>query len=170
MDQFRRLSGAAEAPPAYRYLVALKHLRAGRPSEAIVELEAIRPKVHRDLESGVLNALGDAYGAVPNETRAIEAYRQAATASNGGPQPWISIAKIQLKSRPAGEAIATLERGLSSNPNNASLLTLLANMLYAQEILKPRDRRDWAELIVRPATTISTACDLDRTTGTCRAS
>ena len=144
MAQYRRLVGGTEPRPEYRYLVALMDLRLGRANEAIAELEQTRDKVDTNLAGQHLTTLGRAYEMVRDETKALDAYRRATALPSSGPQPWLAIARIQLVDRPA-DAITTLERGLAAIPDEPSLLVTLAQVLWQQEMAKPKNRRDWAE-------------------------
>lgn len=148
MAQYRRLSGA-EPTFEYRYLSALEALRMGRVKEALAGLEAIRDqdKGSRLLPSSqYLITLGDAYAAARDETRAMDAYRRAASAAGAGAQPWLAMARLQVADRPA-EAIKSLEGGLAAVPNDPMLLAMLAQVLFQREAAKPRDSRDWSEFL-----------------------
>jgi tetratricopeptide (TPR) repeat protein len=148
MLQYRRLVGGTAPNPEYRYLDALIALRAGRVKEALPELEAIRNKVPARsplAASQLLISLGDAYAASRDQAKAIDAYTQATTAAGAGPQPWQSMARLHLIAERPADAVAALEKGLASNPGDLSLLVALAQSLRAQELAKPKDRRDWGE-------------------------
>jgi len=145
MARYRQLAGGSEPPYEYRFLVALAKLRTGSTKEGIAELEAIRDKVGREYAAQVLVALGGAYEVDRDEAKALEAYRRASNLPGSGAQPWTSMARVQLNDRPA-EATATLERGLLALPEDPALLTMLAQVLWQQEMAKPKDR-DWSEFL-----------------------
>ena len=91
-----------------------------------------------------LVALGSAYEMVHDEPKALDAYRRATLRPDAGSPPWLAIARIQFTNQPT-EAITTLEKGLAAMPNDPSLLSTLAQLLWQQEASKPKDRRNWAE-------------------------
>jgi tetratricopeptide (TPR) repeat protein len=148
MAQYRRLAGGTEPNAEYRYLEALVNLRAGRAKEALATLEPMRDKLTRSTQLAPaqhLITLGDAYAAARDEARAIDTYAEAAKMAGVGSQPWMSIARIhQAADRPA-EAIKALEDGLAAAPGDAGLLVALAQALRLRELVKPKERRDWAE-------------------------
>ncbi len=115
MDQYRRLVGGEEDDRKYLYLKALAVLRSNRPAEAVERLEAIRFKVPKPLEPHVLFALGQAYEAVRDPEKAMDAYRQSAQTSRKWAPPWKALARLQAQAHPE-EARATLQRRAGAEP------------------------------------------------------
>ena len=144
LAQYRRLTGGTEPTPEYRFLHAILLTKTGRAAEAVKELEAIRDKINRNFSGQLFFAIGAAYEALRDESKAIEAYQRATIPGDAGADPWLAIARIQLTTRPA-DAIATLERGLSILSNEPGLLATLAQILWRQEAAKSPDKRNWAE-------------------------
>jgi tetratricopeptide (TPR) repeat protein len=91
--------------------------------------------------------LGDAHLAAGENALAMENYRDASTMFGAGPQPFLSMARIQLIDRPA-DAIITLNNGLRQSPD-PGLLTTLMRVLFNQELSKPLDQRNWKEFEVQ---------------------
>jgi tetratricopeptide (TPR) repeat protein len=144
LAQYRRLTGGTEPTAEYRFLRAISLTKTGRANEAVKELEAIRDKINRNFVGQLYTAIGAAYESMRDESKAIEAYRRATLSNDAGSAPWLSIVRLQLADRPA-DAIATLERGLASLPNEPSLTATLAQILWLQEASKPQPKRNWAE-------------------------
>ncbi|GAC1465098.1 MAG: hypothetical protein NVSMB9_04370 [Isosphaeraceae bacterium] len=147
IDQYRRLSGGETPVPRYRYLRGLSLLKTSRPAEAVTEFEAIRYKVDKLLAPHVYFALGEAYEAVRDVPKALDSYRQAAEISNDWTAPWAAVARLQAASASTDEAVATLRKGLAVNPNDARLLTNLAQVLWSEQTQKPKPQRDWSEVV-----------------------
>lgn len=143
IDQYQRLYGGDDPPPRQRFLKALALLWKNRAAEAVTELEAIRYKVDKGLEPHVFHALGRAYEATREPSRALEAYRQAAEGSRDWSLPWASAARVQLVNHPA-DAVATLERGLALYPEDPALLIALTGISWRNQVEKLKTKRDWS--------------------------
>lgn len=165
---FALTAGGDYGTPEYRFLAALKQLRLGnvkgrgdivakakketkeeRESRlgAKAILEEIRDKIAREHAVLHLLTLGDAQLAAGENTLAMECYRDASTMFGAGPQPFLSMARLQLVDKPA-DAIVTLNNGLRQSPD-PGLLTTLMRVLFNQEMVKPVDQRNWKEFDVQ---------------------
>ena len=141
--QYRRLAGGDQPDPAGRYLGALWDLKAGRPDRAAAELERIRPVVAEGLRGQADFTLAQAYEAVRDEPRALEAYRRAARQAPRWTAPRLAIARL-VQARDPAAAAQELERGLEQAPEDAGLLAGLARVRWLQQARLPADRRDGA--------------------------
>jgi tetratricopeptide (TPR) repeat protein len=145
VSQYRRLSGGDEVPSAYRYLVGLSALKSGRVAEALAELEAIRDKPTWGLDGPYYLALGQAFEAAAEPSKAADAYARAATAPAAGPAPWLALAGLPANARPVDRA-AILERGVAAVGPDESILAALARALWEIQAARPKPSRDWSEL------------------------
>ena len=144
LSQYRRLVGGDEPGPRYHYLRGFALLKMNRFAEAITELEGIRFQIDRSLLPHLYYLLGQCHESARDLSKAFDAYRQSADASQHWNAPWLAIARLQVSDYPA-EAIATLERGLALIPGDAAMLATLAQIHWRQQVLLPRERRSWTE-------------------------
>ncbi|MCA1686834.1 MAG: tetratricopeptide repeat protein, partial [Planctomycetia bacterium] len=145
MNQYRRLVGGDDPDHPYLYLNALAMLKSNRPAEAAAQFEKMRYKAPKYLEPLVLYALGQCYEATRNTPRALDAYRQASESLPRSSAPRKALARLQAATKPQ-EAQATLQKGLSLNPESAELLTARAEFLYLEQMKKPADQRSFREV------------------------
>lgn len=145
LNQYRRLIGGDEPDAKYLYLSALSLLRSNRPAEAAKLFEKIRSKVPKTLEPHVNYALGQAYEQMRDTSRAREAYQLAADGSRKWASPWKALARVQNLSNP-GDALATLQQGLTLSPDDAELLAARAQLLYMEQLKKPPQQRSLGEV------------------------
>ena len=171
LNQYRRLIGGDEPTPEYRYLVALAMVKTRRFSEAIAEMEAIRYKINKTLESQLNYLMGQAYEQNRDPAKALASYRQAGELSRRWNAPWLAISRLEGPAHP-DLAIAALQRGLADAPDDPSLLANLAQALWRVQMQQPAERRDWSafEAVVergkRTAPGPSTSCWCRPTTST----
>jgi len=145
ITQYRRLSGGDEPSPACRYLMGLASLKFGKTAEAISEFEAIRYKLGKNLEGLLYLALGQAYEASPDLSKAIDAYQRATGSNAAGASSWLALARVQAIDRP-GDQITTLEHGIAAVGPDERLMIELARTLWRKQMAMPADKRDWSEL------------------------
>ena len=145
VSQYRRLCGGDEVPSAYRYLVGLSALKSGRVAEALAELEAIRDKPSWGLDGPFYLALGQAFEAAAEPSKAADAYTRAATAPAAGPAPWLALAGLPANARAVDRA-AILERGVAAVGPDERLLAALGRALWEDQMARPKATRDWSEL------------------------
>ncbi len=164
IEQYRRLTGGDLVDPRYReaheardakyhFLQGLSLLRDNQPAEAIRELDLVKYKDIKNRETGqdqqnvLFYTLGQAYEAIREPQKAIEAYRRAAEAPGETPLAWTALARLQAQQTgKTTESEATLRRGLSLLRNDPKLVTALADLLWRQQMLKPAAKRDWTEV------------------------
>lgn len=149
--QVRRLS-AVKDPPVALFLDGLRALKTNRPAEAIGILEKVAlslgtlPAV---LHGALYQALGEAYEAVQDPPRAIEAYRRAVEVAPKSTEARRAVARL-LAARDDGrgldQAAEELRRGLVEQPDEPLLKVALAGILLRQQERLPKDRRDFAEV------------------------
>ncbi len=142
--QYRRLVGGDEPGPRYHYLCGFALLKMNRLAEAIAELESIRFQIDRALLPHLYYLLGQCHESARDLSKAVDAYRQSADATQHWNAPWLAIARLQVSDYPA-EAIATLERGLALVPGDAAMLAALAQIHWRQQVQLPRQRRSWTK-------------------------
>ena len=146
IDQYHRLVGDAVPDVyGYHYLRGVSLLRTNRPIDAVAELEPIRYKVDKRLEAFVYHALGMAYEAARDLPHALDAFQKAADLSKDWSAPWTALARIQALNSPE-EAIATLRKGLTLNPDDPRMLTSLAHVLWRRQMRKAQSERSWTEV------------------------
>jgi len=150
--QYRRLVGASEDPPEYLYLLALRNLKLNLPAPAAESLETVRLKIGRNLEGQADFTLGQAYEALRDDGKAVEAYRRAARTSPRWSAPRLAAAKVlERAGDPAAAvaaAVAELAEGLakSKSPDDPSLLVGLAQIRQREQLRRPTGDRDWSEV------------------------
>jgi tetratricopeptide (TPR) repeat protein len=165
---FGLTNGGDYGTPEYRLLAALKQLRLGNVNGradivpkgkketkeehesrlgAKAMLEEIRDKISREHAVLHMLSLGDAHLAAGENGLAMECYRDASTMFGAGPQPFLSMARLQLVDKPA-DAIITLNNGLRQSPD-PGLMTTLMRVLFNQELAKPTDQRNWKDFEIQ---------------------
>jgi tetratricopeptide (TPR) repeat protein len=144
LSQYRRLVGGNEPDSRYHYLHGFALLKTNRLAEAITELESIRFQIDKLLQPHLHYLLGQCHESTHDLPKALEAYRQSADLSHRWNAPWLAIARLQASDYP-DEATATLERGLTLLPDDATMLAALAQIQWWQQIQLPREKRSWTE-------------------------
>lgn len=162
IEQFRRLTGGEISNPRnresheandakYHYLKGLALLKDNHPQEAITELELVRFKnltdetTHKNMEGYLYLTLGQAYEAVREPEKALDAYRRSAEITADSPNAWVALARLQATSQ-TDQAETTLRRGLALMPNNSKLVTTLAEVLWRRQMSKAPAQRSWKEV------------------------
>jgi len=145
MDQYRRLIGGDNPPPAHDYLNGFALLRKGRPAEAIKVLEALRYKAPKSIEGHMNYLLGQCYEQVSDPLKASDAYRQATKANPEWSAPWIALANLEAAEGGGESAFRVLGQGLAIAPNDARLLVNSALILWRQQVALPTAQRSWKE-------------------------
>lgn len=151
IEQFKRLSGSAEAQPESQMLDAVKLMRQGQFDQAITLFEGIRSKVSSSLIPQANFMLGQCYQAKGNAVQATDAYRRAAKTSNRWATPWLALAEQAAANGSLDNAINELSQGLTAMPADPTLLLSQARMVWRSQLARPYAQRDYTgiERIVR---------------------
>ncbi len=143
--QFQRLE-KDDSGGLGRYLEAMLQQRSGHPGRAIVELERIQDRVPESYRPEVQLLLGRCYEQTGDESRALLAYRRAATLAPRSAEPRKAIAAALLQRDPE-QAIAELDRALGQSPDDLSLLIEVIRVRIVRQLSLPPDRRRWREVL-----------------------
>ena len=140
--QYRRLAGSEEPNAWYHYLHALSLFKTGRPDEAAQELEAIRFKADKLLETSLYLLLGQCYEAARDESQALAAFRRTTELSHDLADPWLAIARLQWPRQP-NAAIDTIALGLKAIPADPRLLAMSIHYQWQRQTQRPSAERSW---------------------------
>ena len=132
MDQYRRLTGGARPSPEYRYLEALRDVRAKEPARALATLEEIKTTINKRMRGNLYMTMGQCYEATRDEPRALEAYRASAAAQARAPEPYLNAARLLMTIRGPEAAADELRHALQQAPDDPGLLLGLARVLLRQ--------------------------------------
>jgi tetratricopeptide (TPR) repeat protein len=146
LDQYRRLTGGNEPTPACSYLFALRDLKENHPVSAIKALETLKLKAPPILEPQIYYTLGQAYEAIRDESQALDAYEKASVhpLAKKSASPRLAQLRLLQTLRP-DEAEVSLRKGLSSSPDEPTLLVALARVEYQKQMRRPFYRRSWKD-------------------------
>lgn len=140
--QFRRLKG--DDSPQLEILEAVHDEQTGRIARAVSRLERVEGKLNDRWRRTALLALGRCREALSDDTKALEAYRQAARLDPREAAPRLAAARLLAARRPV-EAVEEIERSLLSAPGDPGLLVALADARLRQQLQRPAARRSWAD-------------------------
>ena len=132
MDQFRRLTGGTRPAPEYRYLEALRDLRANEPDRALATMEEIKTTINKRMRGALYLTMAQCYEATRDVPRALEAYRAAAAAQPRAPEPPLNSARLLASMRGPEAAADELRHALAQAPDDPALLLGLARVLLRQ--------------------------------------
>ncbi len=151
IEQFKRLTGAAETSPEATFLDAVRDLRRGRFDESITAFETIRSKLNPVLLPQANFMLGQAYQAKGQSVQAADAYRRAAKETTRWPTPWLALAEIAAGTGNLQGALGEINQGLTAMPGDPVLSMALLRLLWRNELTKPNSQRDYSgvERIIR---------------------
>ncbi len=88
-------------------------------------------------------ALGRCYEASRNEEKAQAAYRKAIQLDPRASTPRLAVARLALR-QGTDAAIAEVEQGLATLPQDPGLTVALAELRFRQQMMLPPARRSWA--------------------------
>ncbi len=135
-----------------KFLDALFDIGYGRLYEARRKLEKIKDVVGNTYKSDVYITLGRCCDMMGDNDAALQAYRNAASASPGSAPPRLAIARHLQKRNPNG-AIEEVDRALAESPKEISLLLesirLRILSLAARSVVDPKLVRELDELFAR---------------------
>jgi Tfp pilus assembly protein PilF len=149
--QVRRLSAVKDPPPA-RFLDGLRALKTNRPAAAIAILQDVALGIGTlpaSLHAELYLDLGEAFEAVQDPAKALEAYRRAAASPPKSPNAYRAIVRLlaaRADNRGLDEAVELLRRGLVEQPDEPTLMVMLAGVLLTQQERLPAARRDFGEV------------------------
>jgi tetratricopeptide (TPR) repeat protein len=147
VERYKALVGGNEPGPKYEFLVGLAALQSKHPREAIRTLEAARLKAPALLLPNLYWKLGQAYELNRETSKALDAYRESAKLSKDWGTPWLAAADLQLRtSQSPAEAASTLREGLAQMPGDPQLLAALTQLVWREQMRKPKGRQDPAEI------------------------
>ena len=146
IEQFKRLSGSAEASPEALFLDSVKEMRQGRFDESVLKMESIRDKLSPALISQANYMLGQCYQAKGNSAQAIESYRRSTKSSNRWPAPWLALAEQAIGSGNINIAITELTQGLTAMPGDQTLMLAQARLAWRVQVMKPVSQRDYTNV------------------------
>ena len=86
------------------------------------------------------------YEDIGDESRALNAYRRAATLAPQSSTPRISIARV-LQTRDVDQAVAELDRALTLSPDDLSLIAQVTRLQIARQSILPVGQRQWREVV-----------------------
>ncbi len=150
IQQFERLAGEDRDAMA-RFLRALYAQKGNNPSIAKKILERTIDLMQPVYKPDAYLTLGRCYEALNNPGQAMLNYQKAANLVPSSPIPRREIARL-VGTTNTGDAVKEMDRVLSQNPNDLSLVVELARMQLNQQLALPKERRLWGgveELINR---------------------
>jgi tetratricopeptide (TPR) repeat protein len=142
--RYREIGGDG-SEPLLAMLKAELDLKSGWPARAAYEMERIRNRINEGLRVPLLLTLGHAYEGLWDDTKALEAYHQAAEINPEAQEPRVAAIRLRLRQQKLDEARTEIERGLRENPDAASLLIIKARLLLLEQTQLPQERRSWKE-------------------------
>jgi tetratricopeptide (TPR) repeat protein len=146
IEQYKRLTGAAETTPEAAFLDGVKELRRGRFDEAITQFETHRAKLNPVLVPQANFMLGQAYQAKGQTVQAVDAYRRAAKDSTRWPTPWLALAEVAAGTGNLQNALGEINQGLTALPGDPVLSLAMLRLLWRSELTKPQSQRDYTSI------------------------
>ena len=143
--QFQRLDND-ESSGMGRFLRAMLEESSGHPARAIEDLDRIPDRVAPSLKTEVQLSLGRCYEALGDETRALIAFRRAATLVPQSPAPRRAIARL-LQPRDSDQAISELEAALTRSPDDLAIINDLIRLRLVRQLVLPAGQRQWREVV-----------------------
>ena len=128
-----------------QFLEAIYELAAGHVNEATKVLEKIKDAVPPYLKADAYLNLARCYEQKGEDTNALIAFRNAATAAPSSPGPRLEIARMIQKRHPE-EAISELDRAISDSPDDPNLLIQMLRLRIVRQQALPPEKRQWAEI------------------------
>lgn len=143
IEQYKRLSGSAEATPEAQMLDSVKAMRQGHFDDAVTGLEKIRAKLSAALQPQANFMLGQCYQAKGNAVQAADAYRRAAKGSHRWATPWLALAEQAAGTGSIENAMSEIAQGLVDMPGDATLMLAQARLAWRVQLLRPYSQRDF---------------------------
>ena len=144
LTQYVRLDND-ESSGMSRFLQAMYDQRSGNTSGAILNLERSRDRVPSKWRAELQLTLGRCYESLGDESRAMLAYRSAATASPQASEPRRAIARLYQNHDSEG-AITELDSALSQDSTDQNLIIESIRYRLARQYKLPLERRNWTEI------------------------
>ena len=144
VTQFNRLAGVNDDSMS-RFLKAMYEQRGGHPNSAIKELTRIAEKVPSGWQPELYLNLGRCHESLGDEGQAMLAYQKAVSLAPSATEPRRAIARI-LGAKNSNDSLAEMERALSQNPNDLTLLVEVGRLQLRREATLPENQRRWASV------------------------